>query len=73
MRPQGADREELVSRLAKLAPMLARPEYMPVDQEWERMRMKNPKKKAPPAWHSLFGGPVSVRQLAEHVKMAATK
>lgn len=65
MRPHNS-----AAAIDRLAQMLARPEYTPVDQEWECLRMKNPKRKTPPAWHSLFGGPTTIKQMAEHVGMA---
>jgi len=50
-----------------LESMLRRPEFVPVEKEWQALRNRNPKKKEDPHWFSLFGGPTSVRALATHL------
>jgi hypothetical protein len=57
------------ARIANLQAMLARPEYAPVETEWQQRKLAHPRKEDP-AWHSLFGGPRNIRELAIHLKCA---
>jgi hypothetical protein len=52
-----------------LEAMLSRPEFVPVEREWQRVRTSRKGKE--PEWYSLFGGPGSVRDLAYHLKHGA--
>lgn len=64
--------------IANLKAMLARPEFVALEAEWQFMRTYNvnssdptkptkKKRKTDPEWYSLFGGPSSVRDLAIEV------
>ncbi len=61
--------------IANLRSMLARPDFVPIEQEWHLLReyhidptdsTKKTKKKSKsdPEWYSLFGGPANLRDLA---------
>lgn len=54
--------------IANLQNMLAKPDFQPIEAEWQRLKALN--KKRDPDWYSLFGGPKSVRELAVHLGMA---
>jgi hypothetical protein len=47
--------------IANLQSMLAKPEFAPIEAEWQLLRAK---KKKDPEWYALFGGPQNVRDLA---------
>ncbi len=57
-------------KVANLQGMLARPEYKPIEAEWQRVKTGPPKLREDPAWHSLFNGPKSVREMAIRLNMA---
>ncbi len=57
------------ARIANLQAMLARREYAPVEAEWQRLKAAHHRRQDP-AWHSLFGGPGNVRELAARLKCA---
>jgi hypothetical protein len=54
--------------IANLQAMLVKPDFQPIEAEWQRMKALN--KKRDPEWYSLFGGPKNVRELAVHLGMA---
>lgn len=58
----------LAKRSATLEGMLTRPEYAPVEREWQAIRKK---RKSDPPWFSLFGGPPDIQRLAERVGYSA--
>ena len=73
----GDDLEDFFNRLpflnypkliTNLQDMLDRPDFQPVEAEWQRLRTLN--KKRDPDWYSLFDGPKNLRQLAVHLRMA---
>jgi hypothetical protein len=55
------DFEEVKKRLTG---MLQRAPYMVVNDEWQRFKRET---RRHPAWHALFGGPKTVRDLAFHL------
>ena len=57
---------DLRAMIANLEGMLAKPEYAPVEQEWQTTRRGKD-----PEWFALFGGPRDVRSLAIHLKLGA--
>jgi hypothetical protein len=54
--------------IANLQAMLVKPDFQPIEAEWQRLKALN--KKRDPEWYSLFGGPRNVRELAVHLGMA---
>ena len=54
--------------IANLQNMLSKPDFQPIEAEWQRLKALN--KKRDPEWFSLFGGPKNVRELAIHLGMA---
>lgn len=55
--------------VANLQEMLARPEFLPIEAEWQRMTGTG-KKKRKTNWFALFGGPSDVEQLAKRFNHA---
>lgn len=55
--------------IANLESMFMKPEFAPIEQEWQATR-KNSNNKDP-EWFALFGGPRAVRSLAFHLKLGA--
>jgi len=53
--------------IANLQAMLVKPDFQPIEVEWQRVKAVN--KKRAPEWYSLFGGPKNVRELAIHLGM----
>jgi hypothetical protein len=66
IKPQSVD---LPKAIANLEAMLKTPAFVPIEAEWQRYKVNHPKTKADPAWHSLFGGPANVRDMAKHLDM----
>jgi len=67
--------------IATLESMFKRPEFSPIEAEWQAMKRPGPKtctisgcpkkrkKKDDPQWYALFGGPTNVRELAKELHM----
>ena len=55
---------KMLALIKSLTAMLAKPDFFPIEQEWQAMKKKDP------AWYSLFGGPQNARELASHVGWA---
>ena len=56
------------ANIQRLTNLLQSAPYQPVDQEWQRTKAKH--KGRNPAWHALFDGPKTVRELAYHLNKA---
>ncbi len=56
----------LPEMVANLEGMFTKPEFLPIEQEWQATR-----KNKDPEWFALFGGPRDVRSLAFHLKLGA--
>ncbi len=54
-------------KIANLEKMLARPEFVPINAEWQRMSGT----KSKPKWHSLFNGPTTIEAIARQVNQSA--
>jgi len=59
---------ELEDAIPNLQSMLRKPKYQPIEAEYERLRQK---RKRPPMWYNLFGGPPNLRELARTVERGA--
>lgn len=57
---------DLQAMVANLEGMFKKPEYAPIEAEWQASR-----KNKDPEWFALFGGPRDVRSLAIHLKLGA--
>jgi hypothetical protein len=57
---------DLQARITNLETMLKRPEFSPIEHEWQASR-----KHRAPEWFALFGGPRNVRELAFHLKLGS--
>jgi hypothetical protein len=57
---------DLKAMIANLEGMFAKPEFAPLEQEWQASRRKKD-----PEWFALFGGPRDVRSLAIYLNMGA--
>jgi hypothetical protein len=57
-------KEDWKRAIGNLEKMLARPEYAPIEAEWQTVGKT---RKHEPQWFELFGGPGSVRELAIHL------
>jgi hypothetical protein len=55
--------------IAGLQKMFTRPEFQPIEAEWQRL--KAARKNKDPEWYALFGGPQNVRDLAIKVGFPA--
>lgn len=55
--------------IQNLEHLLKRPEFAPVEAEWQALKKKHPKRKDDPHWYSLFDGPGNVRELAAAMDM----
>lgn len=56
----------LQAMIANLESMFKKPEFSPIEQEWQASR-----KNKNPEWFALFGGPRDVRSLAIYLKLGA--
>lgn len=56
----------LSAAIANLEGMFTKPEFAPIEKEWQALRRKKD-----PDWFALFGGPRDVRSLAIHLKLGA--
>jgi len=59
-------KDDYQKRIANLERMFARPEFAPIEAEWQAKR-----RNSDPAWYSLFDGPPSIRDLALRLKHGA--
>ena len=58
--------DDFVAKVARLESLLSKPPYEQIDVEWQRTAKKLKRKQ--PSWHSLYNGPVSIRDLAYLLK-----
>ena len=56
------------AKIQFLTSLLQSASYQAIDQEWQRTKMKH--KGRSPAWHALFDGPKTVREMAFHLNKA---
>jgi hypothetical protein len=56
----------LHARISNLENMLKRPEFSPIELEWQTLA-----KRKTPEWFALFGGPATVRALAIRLKLGS--
>ena len=63
--PKDRSSEKIRESWQKLESLLKTGDWAEVEEEWQRAR----KTRRKPNWHSLFGGPNNIRELAEHVGM----
>jgi hypothetical protein len=57
----------LGAMVKNLEQMLQRPEFAPIETEWQRLQTQ--RKGKDPEWYSLFNGPSSIEQMAYALKM----
>lgn len=57
---------DFAAEVARLESRLSKPPYDLIEVEWQRTAKKLKRKY--PSWHSLFDGPVTIRDLAYHLK-----